>query len=178
MGFDLTNERIQDTYQQLVQVSGSTLVNGTGSAIPFTVPTASYAITASFALNAGDIDTGSLVTNATFNAYTSSNDTAVEGKLETSTFNSYTSSTDTKIDNLTAATSSYLTELPNGVISSSAQVEYDSITGVPSGIVSSSTQTIANIAGGTIAPDTINVSTLSVSGTASVAYLESITGSA
>ena len=114
MGYNLTNEQIQNTYQQLVQVSGSTLLDGTGSVISFSTPSAShadnadtavtasyslYAVTASYALNGGggSIDTSSLVTNTTFNAYTSSNDSSVAGKLETSTFNTYTSSNDSSV---------------------------------------------------------------------------------
>jgi len=167
MGFNLTNEQIQNTYQQLVQVSGSTLLDGTGSVIAFSVPTASYAITASYALNGGGgatVDTGSLMVTAsaalnvvtftkgdgtTFNvtvntgstdisgkldtsvfvAYTSSNDLAVAAKLATSTFTSYSSSMSTRltsdetsINALNAATSSYLTSIPSGVVSSSAQI--------------------------------------------------------
>ena len=57
MGYNLTNERIQDTYEQLVQISGSTLLDGTGNVIPaidnISVVSASYAITASYALNGG-----------------------------------------------------------------------------------------------------------------------------
>jgi len=176
MGFDLTNERIQDTYQQIVQISGSTLLDGTGSALPtidnISVVSASYAETASYAENVPTIDTSSLTTLATFNAYTSSNDSAVAGKLETTTFTSYSSSVSSEIDvldaqvglnitrlnSLTAATSSYLTSLPSGTVSSSAQ-------------------TIANIAGGTIAPSTINVDTANIQ-SASIGYLQSITGSA
>jgi len=57
----------------------------------------SYALTASFALNSGGtIDTGSLVTTASFNAYTSS-------------INTFTSSVQTQVNTLQAATSSYVT---------------------------------------------------------------------
>jgi hypothetical protein len=53
MAFNLANERIQDTYEQLVQISGSTLVNGIGTAIPaitnINSVSSSYAITASYA---------------------------------------------------------------------------------------------------------------------------------
>lgn len=53
MAFNLANERIQDTYEQLVQISGSTLVNGIGTAIPLITNinsvSSSYAITASYA---------------------------------------------------------------------------------------------------------------------------------
>jgi len=218
MGFNLTNEQIQNTYQQLVQVSGSTLVNGTGSAIAFSVPTASYAITASYALNGGGgatVDTGSLMVTAsaalnvvtftkgdgttfnvtvntgstdisgklntsvfvaytasndlavaaklnstTFNAYTSSNDSAVSAKLATSTFTSYSSSMSTRltsdetsINALNAATSSYLTSIPSGVVSSSAQ-------------------TVANLVG-----QNVSVAYLSAT-SASIGHIDFVTGSA
>ena len=59
-----------------------------------TVLSASFAVTAAFALNTVQIDTGSLVTTASFNAYTQSNDARV-GSLE-------------------AATASYVTETESG----------------------------------------------------------------
>lgn len=111
MGFNLENEKIQDTYEQLVQVSGSILVDGTGSLISVTVSSASFAefsMTASFALNAGNIDTSSLVTTSSFNAYTASNDASVASKVATSTFNAYTSSNNSVVNALVAATSSYV----------------------------------------------------------------------
>ena len=53
MAFNLANERIQDPYEQLVQISGSTLLNGIGTAIPaitnINSVSSSYAITASYA---------------------------------------------------------------------------------------------------------------------------------
>ena len=58
MGFDLTNTNIKDTYQKLTQISGSVITDGTGSLIDNLTITASnatsasYAVTASFALNA------------------------------------------------------------------------------------------------------------------------------
>ena len=57
MGFNLTNEFIDQSFQQLTQISGSELVNGTGSLINNLTITASqansasYAVTASYALN-------------------------------------------------------------------------------------------------------------------------------
>ena len=56
MGFNLTTERIQDTYQQLLQISGSSILDGTGSIAAVSIASAShaaYAITASYALNGG-----------------------------------------------------------------------------------------------------------------------------
>jgi hypothetical protein len=143
MGFDLTNERIQDTYEQLLQISGSTIVDGTGSVAPVSIESASYAdfaVTASYAENAGDIDTSSLTPLSTFNAYTSSND---------ATFTSYTSSNDseivtinTKIDSLEAG---------------SGSADWPLITNKPSGLVSSSAQSVANLEGGDIVANTIRL---------------------
>lgn len=45
-----------------------------------------------------------------------------------------------RLDALEAATSSYLTEVPSGTISSSIQVDYGSISNVPGGIISGSSQ--------------------------------------
>jgi hypothetical protein len=233
MGFDLTNERIQDTYQQILQISGSTIVDGTGSVAPVSLTSASYAdfaVTASYALNGGgggSVDTGSLVSNTTFNAYTSSNDAKVDSliaatssyltsadisgkldtsvfntytssndasvsaKLETSTFNSYTSSNDSKVDSLIAATSSYLTEIPSGTVSSSAQT----IANISGSVITPSTVVTSDISAGTFtvlgqlaAQDTVTTTLtasnglisgdLVVNGTASFSYLKAITGSA
>jgi hypothetical protein len=43
MGFNLTNEFIDQSFQQLTQISGSELVNGTGSLINNLTITASQA---------------------------------------------------------------------------------------------------------------------------------------
>jgi len=78
--YNLTNQDIKDTFQQLAQVSGSIeggitgsgVTDGTGSRITNLHVTASnaisasYAVTASFALNGGgsSVDTGSLLVTA------------------------------------------------------------------------------------------------------------------
>ena len=151
MGFDLTNERIQDTYEQLLQISGSTIVDGTGSVAPVSITSASYAdfaLTASYAENAGDIDTASLTPLSTFNAYTSSND---------STFNSYTSSNDAEIVSI----NNQIAALEAG----SGSADWDLLTNKPNGLVSSSAQSVANVSGQslngeTIAPTIVSASTL------------------
>jgi hypothetical protein len=72
MGTNLGPLNIKDTYQQLVQISGSVLTDGSGSAISSLNVSASYATTASFAenvttptlqqvINAGNSATGSIV---------------------------------------------------------------------------------------------------------------------
>ena len=125
--YNLTSQQIKDTYEQLAQISGSVLVNGTGSAITSLEVSASYAtsaLTASYALNAEgvSVDTGSLLRdasatlnvitftkgdNSTFNVTVDTGSAA--GGLDPAVFNAYTSSNDARVDSLTAATSSYLT---------------------------------------------------------------------
>ena len=58
MGFNLTSEQIKDTYGQLVQISGSKLVNGLGNTFDVLVPSSSHsayavnALSASYAISA------------------------------------------------------------------------------------------------------------------------------
>jgi len=162
MGFDLTNERIQDTYEQLLQISGSTIVDGTGSVAPVSLTSASYAdfaVTASYAENAGDIDTSSLTPLSTFNAYTSSND---------ATFNAYTSSNHATFTAYTSSTSASIADINNQIAAieaGSGSADWDLLTNKPSGIVSSSAQSVANVSGQslngeTIAPTIVSASTL------------------
>jgi len=143
--FNLTGQKIKNTYGQVAQVNDSNkLVDGLGnekqivtsSIVNFPTEVSRSAAEAGFGAGQS-IDTSSLVENSTFNAYTSSNDSAV-------------SVLDTRVDSLTSATSSYLTSLPSGVVSGSSQISYSGITDVPSGLVSSSAQTIANLPSGTI----------------------------
>ena len=173
MGFDLTNEQIQNTYQQLVQVSGSSLLDGTGSLLSLSFTSASYAdyaVTASYALNGGSggtVDTSSLVTTSSFNAYTSSNDASVGSKLEIATFNTYTGSVDSSISSLNSYTSSN-----DSVVNALVAATSSYLTSLPSGVVSSSAQTVSNLAGQVVSVDTINATS------ASIGYLQTVTGSA
>jgi hypothetical protein len=76
MGNNLTGQLISATYEQLVQISGSILTDGTGSNINSLTVTASnatnadnatsasFALTASFAQNVPTLDTGSLLVTA------------------------------------------------------------------------------------------------------------------
>ena len=139
MGFDLTNERIQDTYQQILQISGSTMVDGTGSAVTVdvTAVSASYAVTASFALNGGggewDEITGKpagLVSGSSQVSYTGISDVP-SGIVSGAAQLPQIATNQSDITSLTAQTSSYLTSVPSGTVSSSAQ-------------------TLANVDGGTI----------------------------
>ena len=51
MALNLTNQYIDETYPVLVQIDGTILANGTGSAIPSLTVTASSAISASYSAN-------------------------------------------------------------------------------------------------------------------------------
>ena len=70
MGRDLTNLYIDQSFQHILQISGSDVNDGTGSLVDLlnvtasNATSASYAVTASFALNAGGADTGSLLVTA------------------------------------------------------------------------------------------------------------------
>ena len=117
--YNLTGQKIKDTYSQLAQVSGSTLVNGLGVAAPITTasitnfPTevSRSAAAAGFGQGTGG------VSEATFTAYTSSN-------------NAIVSAITTRVNSMESATGSYALKtaisgaftLPSGVVSSSAQI--------------------------------------------------------
>ena len=121
--YNLTGQKIKNTYDQLAQVSASLLVDGLGSATTIS------------ASNIQNFDT-----EVSKSAASSGFGEGGGGGVSEGTFNAYTSSNDTKVDALIAATSSYLTEVPSGTVSSSAQVSYSGITDVPSGIVSGAAQ--------------------------------------
>lgn len=156
MGYNLTTERIQDTFQQLVQVSGSTLLDGTGSALSVSFPSASYAdfaVTASHALNVGSsawdditgkpsglVSSSAQIATDISGAFTSTSASLAAG-VATNKANITTNTSD--ITSLTSATSSYAVKSADNIFSG--------------------TQTFQSIA---------------VNGTASIAYLQQVTGSA
>lgn len=82
MGQNLTGQTIASTYEDLVQISGSILTDGTGSNINNLTVTASFATTASFALNAAGTNTGSLMVTGSV-----SSNTLTFTKGDGSTFN-------------------------------------------------------------------------------------------
>jgi len=89
-----------------------------------------------------------------------------------SALNTFTGSAQTSIDALNAATSSYLTSVPSGTISgsqqitdfgfisSSSDVDFDSITNVPSGLVSGSSQIVAGLPNGVVSSSAQTVANL------------------
>jgi hypothetical protein len=135
----------------LIAATGSYITSAQTSSM--TVLSASYSETASYALNTQNIDTGSLVTTASFNAYTQSASTnvsasinsatqslsssiatttnlldlEVNGKLDSSSFNTYTQSNDSVVNALVAATASYVTEAETGSFITSAQTSSMSV---------------------------------------------------
>ena len=84
------------------------------------------------------------------------------GSTDISALNTFTGSIQAEVDSLTAATSSYLTSVPSGTISgsqqitdfgfisSSSDVDFNSITNVPSGLVSGSAQIVAGLPAGVV----------------------------
>ena len=122
--YNLTGQKIKNTYEQLTQVSASLLVDGLGN--PTTISASNIqnfdsevsASAAASGFGGGSIDTSSLVQETVFGEYTSSNDS--------------------KVDALIAATSSYLTSLPSGVISGSSQVDLSLATGTAANATSAS----------------------------------------
>lgn len=135
----LTNLFVSESYQGLLKLANSTtgvtgtlqyVQDGLGNNIPMLVSTSSVVISGSFSGDGSGltgitatVDSGSLVTTSSFNAYTSSNDARVDAlevetgslqnqinqKLDTGSFNSYTSSNDAKVNALINATGSYAT---------------------------------------------------------------------
>ncbi len=94
MGRNLGPLNIKDSYEGLVQISGSDqLTDGSGSLISSLDISASYATTASFALNVVPIDTGSFMVTGS-----ATNDTLTFTKGDASTF-------DLVVDNVANATS-------------------------------------------------------------------------
>jgi len=81
MGQNLTGKTVSSTYQDLVQISGSVFTDGLGNNITSVDISASYAATASFALNVPTVDTGSLVATASI-----SDATTTYTKADGSTF--------------------------------------------------------------------------------------------
>lgn len=94
------------------------------------------------------------------------------GSTDISALNTFTGSIQAEVDSLTAATSSYLTSVPSGTISgsqqitdfgfisSSSDVDFNSITNVPSGLVSGSAQIIAGLPNGVVSSSAQTVANL------------------
>ena len=71
MGYNLTNEFIDDSFQQLTQISGSALLSGTGSRIQNLNLTASNAISASHAISSSHTEFSDNATSASYSVSSS-----------------------------------------------------------------------------------------------------------
>jgi len=121
MGLDLTNQYVDETYQKLIQLSGSNqLTDGTGSLVTdldinaSTATSSSYALTASFALNSVPQVSASYATSASHalnadNSISSSYAVSATSSsyANTSTSASHALSADTSISSSFATTASY-----------------------------------------------------------------------
>jgi hypothetical protein len=135
----LTNQFVSQSYQGLLNLENTNtgvtatlqyVTDGVGNKIPMQVSTSSVVITGSFRGDGSgltgitaNVDSSSLVTTSSFNAYTSSVNTKLAGldvetgslqlqineKLNSSSFNTYTSSNDAIVNSLVNATGSYAT---------------------------------------------------------------------
>ena len=196
--FNLTTQEIKDTYEQLAQVSASLLVDGTGSLTPiltssitnFPTEVSRSAAAAGFGsgttlpsgvisssaqviysgitgVPSGILSSSTQIATDISGAFTSTSASLaanITTKLDTSTFTSYSSSVSTRLTtdegNISTNTSNISTQTSrvDSLVSATSSYAVKSSNNTFTG-----TQTFANIA---------------VSGTASIAYLEQVTGSA
>ena len=130
----LTNQFVSQSYQGLLNLANAntgftanlqTITDGLGGSSALQMSQTQVNISGTFTVNGSpvSVDTGSLVTTSSFNAYTSSVDIRFDGieletgslqnqinqKLDTGSFNAYTSSNDSKVNSLIAGTGSYAT---------------------------------------------------------------------
>jgi hypothetical protein len=149
----LTNLYVSSSYQGLLKLTDSTtgltptlqtVQDGLGGNSPLQISQTEVNISGTFTVNGApvSINTGSLVSTSSFNAYTSSVDLHLAGldvetgslqnqinsKLNTSSFNSYTSSNDSKVNSLISQTGSYVTETESGSFLITGSVAGDTLT--------------------------------------------------
>jgi hypothetical protein len=149
----LTNLYVSSSYQGLLKMTDSatgvtgtlqTVQTGDGTNTPLQISQTQVNISGSLTVNGApiSINTGSLVTTSSFNAYTSSVDSHLAGldaatgslqlqinsKLDSSSFNSYTSSNDSKVNSLISQTGSYVTETESGSFLITGSVAGDTLT--------------------------------------------------
>jgi fibronectin-binding autotransporter adhesin len=179
----LTNLYVSSSYQGLLKLTDSTqglqptlqtVQDGLGGNSPLQISQTEVNISGTFTVNGApvSVNTGSLVTTSSFNAYTSSVNTKLAGldvetgslqlqinsKLNSSSFNSYTSSNDARVNSLISQTGSYVTETESGSFMITGSVAGDTLTftkgngsqfslqvntgSLPSGVVSGSAQIV------------------------------------
>jgi len=180
----LTNQFVSQSYQGLLNLANTntgfttnlqTITDGLGGSSPLQISQTQVNISGAFTVNGlpiQSVDTGSLVTTSSFNAYTSSVNIKLAGldvetgslqsqinqKLNTSSFNAYTSSNDSKVNSLISQTGSYVTETESGSFMITGSVAGDTLTftkgngsqfslqvntgSLPSGVISGSQQIV------------------------------------
>jgi len=180
----LTNQFVSQSYQGLLNLANAntgfttnlqTITDGLGGSSPLQISQTQVNISGAFTVNGlpiQSVDTGSLVTTSSFNAYTSSVNIKLAGldvetgslqsqinqKLNTSSFNAYTSSNDSKVNSLISKTGSYVTETESGSFMITGSVAGDTLTftkgngsqfslqvntgSLPSGVISGSQQIV------------------------------------
>ena len=110
MGFNLTNEYISQSFQQLVQISGSTLLNGTGSLIYPLVASASTAVSADTSISASYAATASILLGSIESAsYAANADNALSASTSLSSSTSLFAITASYALNDTTDTGSFIT---------------------------------------------------------------------
>jgi hypothetical protein len=211
----LTNLYVSQSYQGLLKMTDSTngLTNtlqtvqtGDGDNSPLQMSFTEVNISGSLTVNGQPIaaNTGSLVTTASFNAYTSSvntelaglnietgslqnqiNGLATTGSLSgfttTTTFNNYTSSNDSKVNSLIANTGSYattssLTALSQSIASTdlSQDNRLTALEGVTGSINRNGLITTGSIGGTQSITGSLNVQGTLTATSASITYLETV----
>ena len=110
MGFNLTNEYISQSFQQLVQISGSTLLNGPGSLIYPLVASASTAVSADTSISASYAATASILLGSIESAsYAANADNALSASTSLSSSTSLFAITASYALNDTTDTGSFIT---------------------------------------------------------------------
>jgi hypothetical protein len=143
--------------------------------------TASYAVSASYAISASiadrvaNVDFSTLVTTASFNAYTSStNAFTASTNLATASLNTFTSSIQAQVNGLQSATSSYVRNAQTSSMSV-LSASFATTASFAQNIASGLNITASNIA---VTGNETILGNLTVNGTASFAYTKTVTGSA
>ena len=139
--YNLAGQKIKNTYQQVAQVDGTTLVNGSGTATPiatssivnFPTEVSRSAAAAGFGTGGGAVWPVSGTPSGLISSSAQVNLSLATGTAANATSASYAT-------NALSASYAPAASLPSGLVSSSAQISYTGITNVPSGIVSGAAQ--------------------------------------
>ena len=130
MSRDLTNLFIDETFQYLVQTSGSVFTDGTGSLLTEVDITASnavsssYALTASYALNSIPQVSASYATSASYAVSASQADNSISSSYAVSALSSSYSNTSTSASHALSADTSILADTASLLIGNAEQVSH------------------------------------------------------